>query len=60
MSARHAGRLARARELLSASFDTAGCVLACYSAAGFTDDLKAAAGPGLVLVTLEDIYPASA
>jgi hypothetical protein len=56
MSTRHAERLGRARDLLSATFDTADCVLACYSAAGFTDDLRAASGQGLALVSLEDIY----
>ena len=60
MDTGHAKRLARAREILSSGFDTADCVLACYSAAGFTEDLKAAADPRLVLVTLEDIYRASA
>ncbi len=42
MTRAHAERLARARDLLSPAFDTADCVLACYSAAGFSDDLRAA------------------
>ncbi len=52
-----AGRsFGRARDLLSSSFDTADCVLACYSAAGFADDLKSGKDPRLALVALEDIY----
>ena len=56
MNSRHVDRLGRARELLSASFDTEDCGLACYSAAGFTDDLRAAKGPRMTLVGLDDIY----
>jgi len=52
----HAGRLARARDLLAATFDVSDCVLACYSAAGFHDDLRSAAGPGLALLSLGDLY----
>ncbi len=58
MSGAHVARLARARDLLSSSYDTAGCALACYSAAGFSEDLRAADGKGLALVTLADIYRA--
>ena len=39
MERAHLERLARARELQGASFDTADCGLACYSAAGFHGDL---------------------
>jgi uncharacterized protein len=56
MGRHHTERLARARDLLSGSFDTSGCVLACYSAAGFHDDLRASADPRLALITLDDIY----
>lgn len=56
MGRRHVDRLARARDLLSASYDTSDCVLTCYSAAGFADDLRADHGAGLALVTLNDIY----
>lgn len=56
MDRHHVERLARARDLLSDSFDTSGCVLACYSTAGFHDDLRQAADPRLALITLEDIY----
>lgn len=30
--------------------DISGCTLACYCAAGFSDDLRSA-GPGLILIT---------
>ncbi len=56
MGHHHVERLARARDLLSASYDTGDCVLACYSAAGFRDDLRAARDPRLALITLDDIY----
>jgi uncharacterized protein len=56
MTPRHAARLARARDLLATSFDVSDCALACYSAAGFSDDLRTAAGPRLKLVSLADIY----
>ena len=42
-----AARLARARDLLSATYDVSECTLTCYSAAGFTADLRAEAGPEL-------------
>ena len=56
MTGGHVQRLARARDLLSREFDTTGCVLACYGAVGFSDDLRSAADSGLVLVSLDDIY----
>jgi hypothetical protein len=56
MGGYHVQQLARARDLLSASYDTSGCVLACYSAAGFHEDLRTARDPRLALITLNDIY----
>jgi uncharacterized protein len=56
MGHQHVERLARARHLLSDAFDTSDCVLACYSAAGFHDDLRAADDARVVLVSLDDIY----
>jgi hypothetical protein len=56
MGGYHVQQLARARDLLSASYDTSDCVLACYSAAGFHDDLRTARDPRLALITLDDIY----
>ena len=60
MTQGHVARLARARDLLSASYDVADCVLACYSAAGFSADLRAATGArsAPALVTLADLYRA--
>jgi len=56
MGGHHVERLARARDLLSASYNTSDCVLACYSAAGFHDDLRAVRDSRLVLITLDGIY----
>ncbi|MGD0242990.1 MAG: ATP-binding protein [Streptosporangiaceae bacterium] len=56
MGGHHVERLARARDLLSTSYDTSDCILACYSAAGFHDDLRATHDPQLALVTLNDLY----
>jgi AAA+ ATPase superfamily predicted ATPase len=56
MGTRHVDRLRRARDLLAAGFDTTECVLACYSAAGFTDELRSSANSRLALITLRDIY----
>jgi len=56
MGGYHVERLARARDLLSANYDTSDCVLACYSGAGFHDDLRTAKDPRLVLIALDDIY----
>lgn len=55
----HLNRLRRARDLLSARGEPAAdAVLACYSGAGFTDGLRAAAetDPRLLLVTLDQLY----
>jgi len=59
MDRRHVERLAAARDLLAADYDVSDCVLACYSAAGFDEDLRADAvsDPRLILVGLADIYP---
>ena len=56
MTAQHTARLARARDLLAASFDISDCKLACYSAAGFGADLRSATGPGLILISSGDLY----
>jgi uncharacterized protein len=56
MTAQHTARLTRARELLATSFDVSDCVLACYSAAGFSAELRSSAGPGLVLISPADLY----
>jgi uncharacterized protein len=58
MGRQHVERLAAARDLLSSTFDTADCVLACYSAAGFSTELRTSKVPRTLLVTLNDIYPA--
>lgn len=50
----HVARLRRARDLLAARYDTADCALACYSGAGFHDDLQDTAD--VTLVTLRDLY----
>jgi AAA+ ATPase superfamily predicted ATPase len=56
MTPQHTARLARARDLLAATFDVSDCVLACYSAAGFSADLRSATDPGPILVTVGDLY----
>lgn len=58
MGGQHVGRLGRARDLLSSSFDTSDCVLACYSAAGFTEELRShrSQSQRLSLIGLEEIY----
>ena len=56
MTLQHVGRLARARDLLAASFDVSECTLACYSAAGFSADLRSAIDPALILVSSSDLY----
>jgi AAA+ ATPase superfamily predicted ATPase len=53
---KHVERLRRARDLLTSSFDTSDCVLACYSAAGFYEELRSEQDTRLALVALEDIY----
>lgn len=58
MGVGHLKRLDRARELLAGrGMDTTRCGLACFSAAGFTDALRAeAAGGGVVLIGLDELY----
>lgn len=59
MNGRHVERLGRARDILAAQgYDTRETILACYSGAGFADDLRAAAADDerLLLVDLERLY----
>jgi uncharacterized protein len=59
MTPGHLARLRRARDLLSVKgFDTAETVLACYSGAGFDDDLREAARTSrqILLVDLTSLY----
>ena len=58
MGMRHLARLARARDLLAAKkYDVGGTVLACYSAAGFDEELRRqAALKGILLVGAEQLY----
>ncbi len=58
MGPQHVERLNRARDLLSANFDTADTVLTCYSAAGFHENLQASGRSRLALISLEDLYRA--
>jgi AAA+ ATPase superfamily predicted ATPase len=52
MGQRHVERLERARQLLSADYDTSETVLACYSGAGFEPDLD----PKVLTIGLDDLY----
>ncbi len=53
----HVQRLERARELLaSKGYDTRDTVLACYSGAGFTEELRADPRRDLVLIGLDRLY----
>ena len=55
----HINRLASARDLLAAKgYDTRDTVLACYSGAGFTDELRADNRADIALIGLEQIYAA--
>lgn len=58
MGVSHLERLSRARDLLAArGMDTDQCVLACFSAAGFSDALRAEATRGdVLLLGLKDLY----
>jgi hypothetical protein len=63
MDLRHVARLARARDLLRhRGYDTSATILACYSAAGFHDDLRIAAAnnQNTLLVSLDDLYHGTA
>jgi len=53
----HVQRLERARELLAnKGYDTRDTVLACYSGAGFTQELRAERRRDLVLIGLDQLY----
>nr|WP_280876257.1 ATP-binding protein [Streptomyces pseudovenezuelae] len=58
MGVNHLGRLERAREILTGrGMDTTSCGLACFSAAGFSDALRAEAERGgVLLVGLDELY----
>ncbi|MFC1407939.1 ATP-binding protein [Streptacidiphilus sp. N1-12] len=58
MGLNHLERLARARDLLTErGMDTGGCALACFSAAGFSDALRARAERGdVLLLGLRELY----
>ncbi|MET8980638.1 ATP-binding protein [Streptomyces sp. NPDC004539] len=58
MGLSHLDRLNRAKELLAArSMDTSRCGVACFSAAGFSDALRAeAAKGGVLLIGLDELY----
>ncbi|MCW8377115.1 hypothetical protein [Streptomyces justiciae] len=58
MGRNHLERLARARDLLAGrGMDTTGCGLACFSAAGFSEALRAEADrSGVLLVGLDELY----
>jgi AAA+ ATPase superfamily predicted ATPase len=55
MGRRHLERLARARDLLTVKgYDTRSTILACYSAAGFDDELRSISGA--LMIGPEDLY----
>lgn len=57
MGLRHLARLRRARDLVERNgYDTGDTVLACYARSGFDSELRAAAGPGVVLYDLDALY----
>ncbi len=57
MGVPHLDRLARARDLLAdRGYETGQCVLACFSAAGFTQALRTEGLSGTLLLTLSDLY----
>ena len=57
MDIRHVDRLRRARDLLAVKgFNTSGTILACYSGAGFSDDLRAAQDRDVRLIGLDQLY----
>ncbi|MFG2956179.1 ATP-binding protein [Streptomyces sp. NPDC048291] len=58
MGVNHLERLARARELLAGrGMDTSHCGLACFSAAGFSEALRAeATRSGALLIGLDELY----
>ena len=57
MAPRHVDRLRRARDLLAVKgFDTRDTLLACYSGAGFSQELQAAPSPDIRLFGLDQLY----
>ena len=57
MDIRHVDRLRRARDLLAVKgFNIRGTILACYSGAGFSDDLRAAQDRDVRLIGLDQLY----
>ncbi len=57
MDLRHVERLRRARDLLAVKgFGVEKAVLACYSGAGFSPELRAAQDSGLQLIGLDQLY----
>jgi hypothetical protein len=57
MDAGHLEHLRRARDLLAVKgFDTRDTILACYSGAGFTPDLRAAHEESAALIGLDQLY----
>ncbi|GAA1692677.1 ATP-binding protein [Glycomyces endophyticus] len=58
MDMHHLARLGRVRDLLAARYDVSGTALACFSAAGFSDDLTAAAANDarVHLIGPDDLY----
>jgi hypothetical protein len=58
MGLNHLERLARARDVLAErGMDTTRCGLACFSAAGFSDALRAEADRGgILLIGLDELY----
>lgn len=58
MGLNHLERLGRARQILAGrGMDTTRCGLACFSAAGFSDALRAEAGRGdVLLIGLDELY----
>lgn len=61
MGVRHISKLSRARELLTErGYETSQTVLACYSGAGFSDELRKSDGDGLVkLFGPRELYAAT-
>ncbi|MFD7059752.1 ATP-binding protein [Streptomyces sp. NPDC059906] len=58
MGVNHLERLMRARDVLAErGYDTTQCALGCFSAAGFSDTLRAQAeGGGVLLIGLDELY----
>ncbi len=57
MGTRHLARLRRAQALLQGKgLNTSQTVLACYSGAGFDDELRGQSGPDVLLADLSALY----